>query len=60
MSRTARECHERFMRAVREGRDGIYEGAREIVESVRRKSGNEAAERAKRELWNYIKSDKKA
>jgi len=48
------------MQAVRDGRRGDYSSAKAIVESVRQRSGNEAAERAKKEVWAYIKSEKKA
>jgi hypothetical protein len=46
------------MAAVRDGRRGDYNAAKAIVESVRQRSGNEAAERAKKEIWNYVRSDK--
>jgi hypothetical protein len=48
------------MQAVRDGRRGDYSSAKAIVESVRQRGGNEAAERAKKELWAFIQSDKKA
>ena len=48
------------MQAVRDGRRGEYGAARTIVERVRGKAGDEIAERAKAELWAYIKSDRKA
>jgi hypothetical protein len=48
------------MAAVRDGRRGDYSSAKAIVESVRQRSGNQAAETAKRELWAYIRSEKKA
>ncbi|MCA7945617.1 hypothetical protein [Burkholderia vietnamiensis] len=57
---TAADCLARFKAAVREGRRGQYGAASEIVERVRQKAGDEAAERAKKEIWNYIKSDKRA
>jgi hypothetical protein len=47
------------MAAVRDGRSGSFERAKQIVESVRSKAGEEAAERAKKEIWNYIRSDRK-
>jgi hypothetical protein len=47
------------MAAARDGRRGDYNAAKAIVESVRQRSGNEAAETAKRELWAYIRSEKK-
>jgi hypothetical protein len=48
------------MEAVRDGRRGQYVRAGEIVERVRQKAGDQAAETAKTEIWKYIKSDKKA
>jgi hypothetical protein len=57
---TREECLARFMQAVRAGRRGDYSNAKAIVESVRQRGGNEAAERAKTELWKYVRSDKKA
>jgi hypothetical protein len=57
---TQAECLARFMAAVRDGRSGSFERAKQIVESVRSKAGDEAAERAKKELWAYIKSEKRA
>jgi len=57
---TAAECLASFMQAVRDGRRGEYGAARTIVERVRGKAGDEIAERAKAELWAYIKSDRKA
>jgi hypothetical protein len=57
---TAAECLASFMQAVRDGRRGEYGAARAIVERVRGKAGDECAERAKAELWRYIKSDKRA
>ena len=55
---TQEECLRRFMAAVRDGRRGDYSSAKAIVESVRSKGGDEAAEVAKRELWAFIRSDK--
>lgn len=57
---TREECLARFLSAVRAGRRGDYNEAKAIVESVRSKAGKTVAERAKKELWAYIKSDKKA
>jgi hypothetical protein len=48
------------MEAVRDGRRGQYVRAGEIVERVRQKFGDQAAETAKTELWRYIRSDKRA
>ncbi|KUY52379.1 hypothetical protein [Burkholderia sp. RF2-non_BP3] len=44
-----------FMRAVNEGRRGNYALARDIVETVRSKFGDAAAEMQRRELWRMIK-----
>lgn len=49
---------ERFKAAVRDGRQGDYRKAKEIVESVRARWGDSTAEICKRELWMYMKSDK--
>jgi hypothetical protein len=57
---TQAECLARFMAAVRDGRSGSFERAKQIVESVRSKAGDAAAERAKKELWAFIRSEKKA
>jgi hypothetical protein len=46
------------MAAVRDGRRGDFNRAKAIVESVRGKAGDSAAETAKRELWAYIRSEK--
>lgn len=53
-------CHARFLQAVRDGRRSDYAAAQEIVESVRKGSGDKAAETAKKEIWQYIRSEKKA
>ncbi|MBW0450865.1 hypothetical protein [Paraburkholderia phenoliruptrix] len=57
---TADECRERFMTAVREARAGRNVAARELIEAVRQRHGDEAAERQRRELRNYVDSDKRA
>lgn len=57
---TAAECLRSFKAAVRDGRRGQYGAASELVERVRRKAGDEAAERAKKEIWNYIRSNSRA
>jgi hypothetical protein len=57
---TREEALSRFMSAVRAGRRGSFEEAKAIVENVRGKSGDRAAERAKKEIWAFIRSDKKA
>jgi hypothetical protein len=56
---TQQACLDRFMQAVRDGRRGEYQAAKAIVERVRSAGGDEAAEIAKKELWNFIRSDKK-
>jgi hypothetical protein len=56
---TQAECLASFMQAVRDGRRGEYSRASEIVERVRQKAGDQAAETAKKEIWNFIRSDKK-
>ena len=53
-------CHIRFVRAVRDGRKGDYAKAKELVERVRSESGDEVAERTKKELWAYMRSGKHA
>jgi hypothetical protein len=47
------------MHAVRDGRRGDYGAASAIVERVRQKFDDQAAETAKKEIWNFIRSDKK-
>jgi hypothetical protein len=56
---TAAECLASFMQAVRDGRRGEYGLAKAIVERVRGKAGDTAAEIAKKELWAFIRSEKK-
>jgi hypothetical protein len=48
-----------FMQAVRDGRRGEYNAAKAIIERVRGKAGDTAAEIAKKELWAFIRSEKK-
>lgn len=57
---TQADCLARFKAAVRDGRRGQFDSAKQLVERVRQKAGDEAAERAKAELWRYIKSEKSA
>jgi hypothetical protein len=57
---TQQDCLRDFMQAVRDGRRGEFQAAKAIVERVRHKAGDQAAETAKAEIWKYIKSDKKA
>jgi hypothetical protein len=56
---TQAECLASFMQAVRDGRRGEYGRASEIVERVRQKFDDQAAETAKKELWAFIRSEKK-
>jgi hypothetical protein len=60
LARSQQECLSRFLAAVRDGRSGNYTKAGEIVERVRSKAGDAAAERAKTEIWKYIRSEKRA
>jgi hypothetical protein len=57
---TAAECLASFMAAAQDGRRGEYGAAKAIIERVRKKAGDQAAETAKTELWRYIRSDKRA
>lgn len=57
---TAGECRERFMAAVRDARAGRNGKAHALITSVRERFGNAAAETARRELKNYVDSDRKA
>lgn len=57
---TAADCLARFLAAVRDGRNGDYGAAKALVECVRSAAGDEVAERAKKEIWNYIRSNGRA
>jgi hypothetical protein len=57
---TQADCLARFLAAVRDGRSGYFDKAKAIVERVRQTAGDAAAERAKTEIWRYIKSEKPA
>jgi hypothetical protein len=57
---TQQDCLRDFMQAVRDGRRGEFQAAKAIVERVRGKAGDQAAETAKKEIWNFIRSEKKA
>jgi hypothetical protein len=48
------------MAAVRDARAGRNGKAHELIASVRERFGDAAAERARRELRNYVDSDRKA
>lgn len=54
------ECLARFLAAVRDARAGRGNKAWDLVESVRNRFGDEAAERQRRELRNYVDSEKPA
>ncbi|ACC71083.1 hypothetical protein Bphy_1904 [Paraburkholderia phymatum STM815] len=58
--RSRSECWERFAAAVREAHEGRGNKAWDLVESVRKKFGDRAAERQERELRNYVDSNKPA
>jgi len=45
-----------FMKAVHAGKRGDYEPARAIVERVRAKHGDTAAESQRRELWRLMQA----
>jgi hypothetical protein len=60
LARSQQECLSRFLAAVRDGRSGNYGAAQQIVENVRKRSGDKAAETAKKELWAYMRSGKNA
>lgn len=57
---TVAECRERFMAAVRDARAGRNSKAHALITSVRERFGDTAAETARRELRNYVDSDRKA
>ncbi|WP_203234273.1 hypothetical protein [Burkholderia mayonis] len=57
---TVAECRERFMAAVRDARTGRNGKAHALIASVRERFGDAAAEVARRELRNYVDSEKKA
>lgn len=57
---TASECRERFMAAVRDARAGRNSKAHALISSVRERFGDAAAETARRELRNYVDSEKRA
>lgn len=54
------ECRERFMAAVRDARVGRTGKAHALIASMRERCGAAAAETARRELRNYVDSDRKA
>jgi len=57
---TPSECRERLMAAVRDARPGRNSKAHALIASVRERFGDAAAETARRELRNYVDSDRKA
>jgi hypothetical protein len=48
------------MAAVRDGRRGSYALAQQLVEGVKTRHGEQAAQIAKRELWRFMESEKSA
>jgi hypothetical protein len=60
VSESQAACLARFLAAVRAARRNDYEPAKAIVAAVEAKAGAEAGERAKKEIWNYIRSGKQA
>lgn len=58
--RSRSECLARFLAAVRDARAGRNRSARDLIEAVRQQYGDKAAEIQRRELRNYVDSEKKA
>ncbi len=54
-----RKAWSNLMRAVHEGKRGNYGPARQIVEAVRAKHGDMAADSQRRELWRMIQTGEK-
>jgi hypothetical protein len=54
------ESRERFLAAVRDARKGHYAPGNRLIESVRQRFGDKAAEIQRKELRNYVDSGKKA
>ncbi|MFM0328197.1 hypothetical protein [Paraburkholderia strydomiana] len=57
---TPDECLARFMAAVRAARSGDNRPGNELIREVRQRHGDEAAEIQRRELRNYVDSEKNA
>jgi hypothetical protein len=57
---TPDECLARFMSAVRAARSGDNRPGNQLIREVRQRHGDEAAEIQRRELRNYVDSDKRA
>lgn len=57
---TPAECIARFREAVRAARNGSYGPGNRLIAAVREKHGDEAAEIQRRELRNYVDSEKPA
>jgi hypothetical protein len=53
------EAWQRFREAAKDGRQGYYSKAKALVERVREAHGEAAATIARRELNEYIRSDKR-
>lgn len=58
--RSPSEAWERFREAVRAARGGQYGPGNRLIAAVREKHGDKAAERQRRELRNYVDSEKPA
>jgi len=57
---TGAECLSRFHEAVRAARTGNYGPGNRLIAAVREKHGDAAAEIQRRELRNYVDSEKPA
>jgi hypothetical protein len=57
---TPDECRDRFMAAVRAARRGDHRLGNQLIRDVRQRHGDKAAEIQRRELRNYVDSEKKA
>ncbi len=53
------ECQKKFMAAVSDSRVGLHNRSINLIDEIRKKSGVNSAKIAKKELWNFIKSDNK-
>jgi hypothetical protein len=53
------DAWQRFRDAAKDGRSGYYAKAQALVEKVRQEHGERAAQIARKELNEFIKSDKR-
>jgi hypothetical protein len=53
------ECWQRFRDAAKDGRQGYFAKAKALVERIRQERGDAAAAIARRELNEFIRSEKK-